>query len=137
MTSLDRIRVIFVGAMRDLGCVHGFFCGRVRRFEEKGGCKGWWGAIGYLEALISVNENCGVEKRKLWRRGFRFLVYAYVHKSWNIEKLTLLIKGNFNNKFYFLDTRNIYFRLVLSVLKRKLRKIYLYISFIAFTFLVL
>lgn len=40
MTSLDRIRVIFVGAMRDLGCVHGFFCGRVRRFEEKGGCKG-------------------------------------------------------------------------------------------------
>lgn len=30
MTSLDRIRVIFVGAMRDLGCVHVF---SVEEFE--------------------------------------------------------------------------------------------------------
>lgn len=97
----------------------------------------------------------------IWRRWFRWMEIAEWKResfeeedfdSWytlmftshgisrNYLKLILLIKGNFNNKFYFLDTRNIYFRLVLSVLKRKLRKIYLYISFIAFihfTFLVL
>lgn len=97
----------------------------------------------------------------IWRRWFRWMKIAEWKResfeeedfdSWytlmftsheisrNYLKLILLIKGNFNNKFYFLDTRNIYFRLVLSVLKRKLRKIYLYISFIAFihfTFLVL
>lgn len=95
----------------------------------------------------------------IWRRWFRWMKIAEWKResfeeedfdSWytlmftshgisrNYLKLTLLIKGNFNNKFYFLDTRNIYFRLVLSVLKRKLRKIYLYISFIAFIhFLVL
>lgn len=95
----------------------------------------------------------------IWRRWFRWRKIAEWKResfeeedfdSWytlmftshgisrNYLKLILLIKGNFNNKFYFLDTRNIYFRLVLSVLKRKLRKIYLYISFIAFIhFLVL
>lgn len=95
----------------------------------------------------------------IWRRWFRWMKIAEWKResfeeedfdSWymlmftshgisrNYLKLILLIKGNFNNKFYFLDTRNIYFRLVLSVLKRKLRKIYLYISFIAFIhFLVL
>lgn len=97
----------------------------------------------------------------IWRRWFRWMKIAEWKResfeeedfdSWytlmftshgisrNYLKLILLIKENFNNKFYFLDTRNIYFRLVLSVLKRKLRKIYLYISFIAFihfTFLVL
>lgn len=95
----------------------------------------------------------------IWRRWFRWMEIAEWKResfeeedfdSWytlmftshgisrNYLKLILLIKGNFNNKFYFLDTRNIYFRLVLSVLKRKLRKIYLYISFIAFIhFLVL
>lgn len=95
----------------------------------------------------------------IWRRWFRWMKIVEWKResfeeedfdSWytlmftshgisrNYLKLIFLIKGNFNNKFYFLDTRNIYFRLVLSVLKRKLRKIYLYISFIAFIhFLVL